>query len=140
MELTLEWQNISFVNTVEINIYEFIIPSNRYLLDRSTTQQISVVENGISIYNFNGTRNSETDKLLQIEITSQDFEPLESQFIWEINPATFTVIVTNILTNTTIEPIGEKTETSKSFFTQTIYFSLVALVLILTTIIRRRRK
>ena len=76
---------------------------------------------------------------MQIEVISQDFEPLESEFIWEINPATFTVIVTNILTDNTIEPINKKIETSGSYFTQTIYFSIITLIVILTTIIRKRR-
>lgn len=140
LELTLEWQNITFANSVEINIYEFIIPSNRYLLDRSTTKQITVFGSGSSNFQFDGIRNSETNKLVQIEVISQDFEPLESEFIWEINPSTFTVIVTNILTNNTIEPINKKIGTSGSYFTQTIYFSLITLIVILTTIILRRRK
>ena len=122
---------------MEINVYEFNIPSNRYLLDRSTTQETSIFGNGTSIFTFNGTRNSNTNKRIQIEVISQDFEPLDSEILWEIYPDTYTVYVTKIFSNTTSEPIEDKVQNKQSIFTQTIYLSLVVLGLLLTTVILR---
>ncbi|MHA2032383.1 MAG: hypothetical protein ACW99Q_23665, partial [Candidatus Kariarchaeaceae archaeon] len=85
LDLLLSWYNIVVSNLIEVNITEFIKINNRFILDTSLNEMVTAFNNGSQSLIFTGIRNDSGDKLIQIGIISDDFDPLNIEILWELN-------------------------------------------------------